>query len=265
MLTSLAGRSVVVTGGTKGIGRGIARVFARAGAHVLVTGRDEAAARDAVDELERLVVGDARAGYVLGDVSSGRDCAAMAAAAVERHSGIDVLCANAGIFPEVRLTEMTEADMDLVYATNVKGTMLAVQACVPALTASGQGRVVITSSITGPVTGFPGWSHYGASKAAQLGYMRTAAIELAPLGITVNAVLPGNVVTEGLAELGPDYRASMEAAVPMGRLGEVDEIGWAALFFASREAGYVTGQALAVDGGQVLPESPAALLAARQG
>ncbi|MFI5099213.1 MAG: 3-oxoacyl-ACP reductase FabG [Actinomycetes bacterium] len=260
MFTSVAGRSVLVTGGTRGIGKGIARVFARAGANVLVTGRDKAAAEAAVDELAG--AGTGSVGYVLGDVASADACAAMAAEAVARHGGIDVLCANAGIFPDVKLKDMSEADMDLVYGTNVKGTMLAVQACIPALTASGRGRVILTSSITGPITGFPGWSHYGASKAAQLGFMRTAAIELAAAGITVNAVLPGNVATEGLAELGADYRASMEASIPAGRLGEVDEIGYAALFFATDEAGYITGQALSVDGGQVLPESLDALRAA---
>lgn len=263
MFTSLAGRSVVVTGATRGIGKGIARVFAAAGAHVLITGRDGAAAEATVDELSRL--GEGSVGYLLADVSSAADCRRMAEEAVSRHGGIDVLCANAGIFPDVRLKDMTEADMDLVYATNVKGTMLAVQACLPALTVSGRGRIILTSSITGPITGYPGWSHYGASKAAQLGFMRTAAIELAPLGITVNAVLPGNVATEGLADLGPGYRAAMEASIPAGRLGEVEEIGYAALFFATDEAGYVTGQALAVDGGQVLPESPEALALMRTG
>jgi 3-oxoacyl-[acyl-carrier protein] reductase len=149
-----------------------------------------------------------------------------------------------------------------VLGTNVKGTVLSVQACLPYLAASGRGRVILTSSITGPVTGYPGWAHYGASKAAQLGFMRTAAIELAPRGITVNAVLPGNVATEGLADLGPEYRATMEASIPLKRLGEVDEIGYAALFFASDEASYVTGQALVVDGGQILPESLEALQSA---
>ncbi len=181
------------------------------------------------------------------------------AAAVQRFGGLDVLCANAGIFPDARLETMTEADLDTVLATNVKGTFFAVQAAMEALTVSGHGRVILTSSITGPVTGFPGWSHYGASKAAQLGFMRTAAIELAGRGITVNAVLPGNIATEGLADLGPQYRATMEASIPMKRLGEVDDIGNAALFFATDEAGYVTGQALVVDGGQILPESLEAL------
>jgi 3-oxoacyl-[acyl-carrier protein] reductase len=254
---TVAGRSVLVTGGTKGIGKGIARVFARAGADVVVVGRGEAAAKATAQELTSL--GGGRVEYAVADVSTAQGCQAAAATAARLLGGIDVLCANAGIFPDRRLEDMTEADLDEVFGTNVKGTVLAVQACLPHLTASGRGRVVITSSITGPVTGYPGWSHYGASKAAQLGFMRSAAVELAPRRITVNAVLPGNVATEGLAELGDDYRATMEASIPLKRLGQVDEIGYAALFFASDEASYVTGQALVVDGGQVLPETLEAL------
>jgi len=257
MFTSISGYSVVVTGGTKGIGKGIARVFAKAGANVLITGRDEASAKAACKELTAL--GGGTVTYLLAEVSSKSQCELMAATAIERNGGIDVLCANAGIFPDSKLATMSEADMDLVFGTNVKGTMLSVQACLPALEKSGHGRIVLTSSITGPITGFPGWSHYGASKAAQLGFMRTAAIELAPKKITVNAVLPGNIATEGLADMGPEYRKAMEASVPQGRLGEVDDIGNAALFFATKEAAYVTGQALVIDGGQILPESLAAL------
>lgn len=252
MFTSVAGRSVVVTGGTKGIGKGIAAVFAAAGARVLIVGRNETAAKQAAAELPG-------ASYVLADISRAEDCAAVAATAVQRHGGIDVLCANAGIFPSVPLTEMTEAELDETLGINLKGTILSVQACVPALAASGHGRVVVTSSITGPITGLPGWSHYGASKAGQLGFVRTAAIELARQQITVNAVLPGNVMTEGMAELGEDYVRSMEAAIPLGRLGTVAEIGAACLFLATDEAAFITGQTIVVDGGQVLPESLDAL------
>ncbi|MGE5135505.1 MAG: 3-oxoacyl-ACP reductase FabG [Gemmatimonadota bacterium] len=256
MFTSIAGRSVVVTGATRGIGKGIARVFAGAGARVLIVGRDEAAARDTVAELSGA---GGEVSYALADVARREDCQRIAATAAERHGGIDVLCANAGIFPDRRLVDMTEEDMDQVFGTNLKGCMLTVQACVPALAASGHGRVILTSSITGPVTGFPGWSHYGASKAGQLGFMRTAAIELAASAITVNAVLPGNVVTEGLADLGEDYHAQMTASIPLRRLGTVEEIGHAALFLATDEAAYITGQTIVVDGGQILPESLSAL------
>jgi 3-oxoacyl-[acyl-carrier protein] reductase len=245
MFTSIAGRVVVVTGGSRGIGKGIAAVFARNGARVLITGRDDEVARSAADELPGEV------SYVLADVAVLEDCRRMAAIAQERLGGIDVLCANAGIFPRARLADLTEEELDRVLATNLKGTVLAVQACLPALERSGHGRVILTSSITGPITGFPGWAPYGASKAGQLGFMRTAAIELAPKRITVNAVLPGNIATEG----SEDYAAAL-TAIPMRRLGSVDDIGYAALFLATDEAAYITGQAIVVDGGQVLPEWP---------
>ncbi len=257
MFGSIAGRSVIVTGATKGIGKGIARVMAKAGTNVLITGRNEDDAKRTVEELS--AVGSGTIAYFLGDVADGAACRDMAQAAIDAHGGIDILCANAGIFPDAKLVDMSEDDMDRVFDTNVKGTMLSVQACLPALKASGHGRVILTSSITGPITGYPGWSHYGASKAAQLGFMRTASIELAPMGITVNAVLPGNIATEGLADLGEDYRRSMEMSIPQRRLGEVEDIGYAALYFATDEAAYVTGQAIVVDGGQILPESLAAL------
>ena len=257
MFTPLNGRSVIVTGGSKGIGKGIARTFARAGANVLIAARDEATLQAAADDVGK--DSGARVETVVADVARVDDCRRIAEVAVERLGGIDVLCANAGVFPDRPFTEMTEADVDAVFACNVKGTMFSVQACVPALAASGHGRVVLTSSITGPITGYPGWSHYGASKAAQLGFLRTVAIELAPQRITVNAVLPGNIATEGLDDMGEDYIRGMEAVIPQHRLGTVEDIGNAALFFASDEAGYITGQTLVVDGGQVLPESPAAL------
>ncbi|MBO0849394.1 MAG: 3-oxoacyl-ACP reductase FabG [Pseudonocardia sp.] len=256
MFTSLAGRSVVVTGASKGIGKGIAGVFARTGANVLLVARDEAAVTATAEELNRL---DGEVSALRGDVTDPDSCARIAAVAEERHGGIDVLCANAGVFPERPLADMTAGDIDEVLGTNLKGTMLPVTACLPALRRSGRGRVIITSSITGPITGFPGWTHYGASKAGQLGFMRTAAIELAPMGITVNAVLPGNVVTEGLRELGEDYIRQMSSSIPQKRLGSVEDIGNAALFLATEEAGYITGQTLVIDGGQVLPESLEAL------
>ena len=124
----------------------------------------------------------------------------------------------------------------------------------------GYGRVIITSSITGNITGFPGWSHYGASKAAQLGFMRSAALEYARFGITVNAVLPGNILTDGLKAQGEAYLNQMRATIPTHTLGEPKDIGYAAAFLASKEAKYITGQTIIIDGGQILPESPEALL-----
>jgi 3-oxoacyl-[acyl-carrier protein] reductase len=124
--------------------------------------------------------------------------------------------------------------------------------------AAGWGRVVLTSSITGPLVGNPGMAHYSASKAGMEGFLRTVAIEVAAQGITVNAIQPGNVLTQGLQEtLGERHIRIMEAAVPMGRLGTVRDIANLALFLAGEESAYITGQAIAVDGGQTLPESRA--------
>jgi 3-oxoacyl-[acyl-carrier protein] reductase len=256
MFNSLQGRSAIVTGGSKGIGRGIAETFAAVGVDVLVTARSEA-------DLEAAVSGLAgQPGKVSGlsaDVSKPEDCRRVVETAVERHGGLDIVCANAGIFPSGRIEELTPDDIEQVLAVNFKGTVFIVQAAMSALTASGHGRVVITSSITGPITGYPGWSHYGASKAAQLGFLRTAAMELAPKQITINAVLPGNIITDGLVEMGQEYMDQMASAVPAGRLGSVADIGNAALFFATDEASYITGQTLVIDGGQVLPESHMAI------
>jgi 3-oxoacyl-[acyl-carrier protein] reductase len=256
MFSSLQGRSALVTGGSKGIGRGIAETFAAAGVDVLVTARNQT-------DLDATVAGLAeQPGRVSGlraDVSNPEDCRRAVETAVERHGGLDIVCANAGIFPSGRLEDLTPDDIEQVLAVNFKGTVYIVQAALTALTASGHGRIVITSSITGPITGFPGWSHYGASKAAQLGFLRTAAIELAPKQITINAVLPGNIITDGLIEMGQEYMDQMASAVPAGRLGSVADIGHAAMFFATDEAAYITGQSLVVDGGQILPESHLAI------
>ncbi len=252
MFSSLKDKSVLVTGGSKGIGKGIARVFAKAGCRVLIIARHEAAAKAAAEEFTKA---GGKAAAFAADVTDFKSMQAAAEFAVRAHGGLDVLCANAGIFPQVKIEDMSEETWDVTVDTNLKGAFLSVKACLPALKKSGEGRIILTSSITGPITGFPGWTHYGATKAGQLGFMRTACIELAKYGITINAVMPGNIKTEGLADLGPDYERTMAASIPLKRLGTVEDIGYAALYFATREAGYVTGQTIIVDGGQILPES----------
>lgn len=256
VLTSLSGRSVIVTGASKGIGKGIARVFASKGAKVLLAARDLTQAQASAAEI---VSNGGTASAVAVDVSSPEATVAMAAAALARHGGIDIVCCNAGVFPAARLEDMTVSDWDQTLDTNLKGTFLTVKACLPAMKARGRGRIILTSSITGPITGYPGWSHYGASKAGQLGFIRSAALELASHNITVNAVLPGNILTEGVAALGAEYMAGMTSAIPQRRLGSVEDVAYAALFFASDEAAFITGQTIIVDGGQVLPESHLAL------
>ncbi len=244
---------VLITGGSRGIGLGIAEGFAQAGAAVAISGRSAESLNDAEQRLHGL---GGRVATIVYDGVDRQSCNRMAAEAVRALGGLDVLCANAGIYPECDLDELDDDGLRSIFATNVAGTIFSVQACRDALRTSGRGRVVVTSSITGPVTGYAGLGHYGATKAAQLGFVRSAALELAPDDITVNAVLPGSIATEGLDGLGPDAIAKMVACIPQRRLGAPADIAAAAMFFASAEAGFGTGQSLIVDGGQTLPEIP---------
>jgi 3-oxoacyl-[acyl-carrier protein] reductase len=180
----------------------------------------------------------------------------LASYAREQFGSLDVLVHNAGVYPQVPLAEMSEADWDLVHDTNLKSAFFALRACLPFLKESQAGRIIFMSSITGPVTGYPGLAHYGASKAGMEGFMRTAAIEVAPFGVTVNAVAPGSIRTEGLADLGPQAIAAMVALIPLKRLGHTHDVANAVLYLASDMASFVTGQSVVVDGGQTLPEIP---------
>lgn len=253
----LAGRVAIVTGGSRGIGRGIADLFAREGARLVVVGRDRTSGEEAVAAIGRA---GGEAIFVAGDIARAETSTTMVATALDRFGRLDILCHNAGIFPEARLDDMTEAEWDRVIAVNLKSTFLATKACLKPMRTQRYGRIVLTSSITGPIVGNPGLAHYSASKAGMEGFIRTAAIECAADGITINAVEPGNILTEGLAAtLGRKHIDAMTAAVPMGRLGEPIDIAWAALFLAGDEARYITGQRIVVDGGQTLPETRSAM------
>jgi 3-oxoacyl-[acyl-carrier protein] reductase len=249
----LDGQVAVVTGAARGIGRGIAEVLAGDGATVLIADLDGDAAEATATELR------GRGHKAVGasaDVTDRDQLAAMVDELLARFDRIDVLASNAGIYPLEPFATIDDAAWDLVMDVNAKGTLHAVQACLPAMLARQYGRIVLTSSITGPVTGFPGFAHYGASKAAMLGMMRSAAIELAQSGITINAVMPGNVRTPGVDAVGDEHARRMLAAIPMRDFADPVDIGWAVRFLASPEARYITGQTLIVDGGQVLPEAP---------
>lgn len=251
----LTDQTAVVTGGAAGIGRGIVEMLREAGATVVIADLDlEAAERTAKEtgsHARRLDVTDREAVHELfAEVN-------------ETFGGIQILCSNAGIFPQASLQTMTDELWNHIFDVNVRGAFVTVQEVLPYMRAAGYGRVVITTSITGSHTGYPGWAHYGATKAAQQGFMRSAALEVARDGVTVNGVAPGNVATEGLKAQGEEYNAQMARAVPVLRLGDPRDIGAVACFLASREAGYITGQVIVADGGQILPESPEAILPAR--
>ncbi|WP_413493019.1 3-oxoacyl-ACP reductase FabG [Morganella psychrotolerans] len=248
----LTGKIAVVSGGAKGIGRGIVTALKKGGATVIIADIDEETGKKTATELGT--------DFIALDVTLQTQCQSVIRTISEKYGRLDILCSNTGIFPQCTIKSMTEQDWDTMQKVNVKGMFFLVQAALNVMEAQKYGRIVITSSITGPVTGFPGWSHYGASKAAQLGFMRSAALEYARLGITINAVQPGNILTEGLKAQGETYLEQMRASIPTHTLGEPEDIGYAAAFLASDEAKYITGQTIIIDGGQILPESPDALL-----
>lgn len=242
----------IVTGGAKGIGKGIAGVLAEAGARVVIADIDAEAGKRTAEALG--------ATFESLDVTDRDACQRVVETVLERHGRLDILCSNTGIFPQATVEEMTLEDWEQMMAVNLRGTFFMVQAVLPAMRQRNYGRIVITSSITGAITGYPGWAHYGASKAGQLGFMRSAALECAKEGITINAVMPGNIRTEGLEAQGENYLKEMAASVPTKTLGEPEDIGYAACFLASPEARFITGQTVIVDGGQILPESFEAVL-----
>jgi 3-oxoacyl-[acyl-carrier protein] reductase len=244
----LTGQVAVVTGGARGIGLGIASVLAAEGARVVVVDVDAAAGDATAAELG--------ATAMPADVTDRASVEAMASRVISELGRIDIVAANAGIYPFAELESLDDDMWDHVMGLNVGGAVRTVQAFLPAMRARSYGRIVLTSSITGPITGQRGFAHYGASKAALLGFMRSAAVELARTGITINAVMPGNVSTPGFADTSDEHQARMLTSIPMGRYAEPEEVGWAVRFLASPEAGYITGQTLVVDGGQVLPEAP---------
>jgi 3-oxoacyl-[acyl-carrier protein] reductase len=250
-MKSLENRVALVTGAGNGIGLGIARVLAAEGAAIVVADLDPVAAGAAAEEL-RANGGEALEASV--DVTDAGAVADVAGAALERFGRIDMLAANAGIYPAAEIETLADDIWQRVLDVNVKGALNAIKACLPTMREQGYGRIVLMSSITGPLVGVAGLAHYGASKSALLGLMRSAALELAPHGITINAVLPGNVRTPGIAHWDEEFRARVLGAIPLRRLAEPEEIGWAVRVLASEELGYVTGQTLVVDGGQVLPE-----------
>lgn len=249
---SLKDQVALVTGGAKGIGKGIVAVLVKAGAQVVIADIDSEAGQRTANELG--------ATFEALDVTDKSACQRVVATVLERYGRLDILCSNTGIFPQASLDSMTTENWDQMMDVNLRSTFFMVQAVLPSMRQRGYGRIVITSSITGAITGYPGWSHYAASKAGQLGFMRSAALECAREGITINAVMPGNIRSEGLVAQGEAYVKEMTDSIPVKKLGEPEDIGHAACFLASPEARFITGQTIIVDGGQILPESFDAIL-----
>jgi 3-oxoacyl-[acyl-carrier protein] reductase len=242
------GKTAIVTGGASGIGESIARLFAAHGASVLVADRD-------ADGAARVAASLPRGAALACDLSDGDAPGRIVAAARERFGGVDIVVHNAAYFPLTDFTRIDRPLLERTFAVNVHAAFSLLQAALPVMRARGSGRMLVTSSVTGPRVAYPGLAHYAASKAAVNGFIRAAALEVAADGITVNGVEPGMIRTPAQDNLGGgDVAARLRARIPLGRLGEPDDIAAAMLFLASDHAAYVTGQTIVVDGGALLPE-----------
>ncbi len=242
----------MLIGAARGIGAAIAARFVEEGARIVI-GDTETEAGEAT---AAALGGPAVARFLQTDISRQADAEAIVALALEAFGRLDIIVQNAGIYPLTLIEDISVQEWDAVLGVNLRGTFLAAKAALKPMREAGYGRMVFTSSITGPRVTSPGHGHYGASKAGINGFIRSAALEFAPFGITVNGVEPGNILTDGMkAGRSTDFIAGMEAAVPLGRLGTPREVADAVLFLASEDASFVTGTTVIVDGGQLLPES----------
>ena len=246
-MSRLQGKVALVIGAARGIGEGIAQRFVEEGAKLVIADTEVDAGQNTARRLGGV--------FVETDISQQAEAEHAVATAIGHFGGLDIMVQNAGIFPWTLIENISPAEWDKVLAVNLKGTFLAARAALPHMKAKRSGRMIFTSSITGPRVTSPGHGHYSASKAGINGFIKAAALEFSGYGITVNGIEPGNILTAGL-EMGrsPAFIRSMEAAIPLGRLGTPRDIGNCALFLASDEADYITGTTITVDGGQTLPE-----------
>ena len=247
-MSLLANKVAVVTGAGRGIGRAVALAYARMGADVACVSRTEENSAKAAAEVEAL---GRRAWAVAVDVS---DTAAVDAAAgkiLDDAGRVDILVNNAGVTRDNLLMRMSEEEWDTVLNTNLKGAFNFTRALSRPFIKQRSGRIINIASVIGLI-GNAGQSNYAASKAALIGFTKSVARELAPRGITVNAIAPGFIETDMTAVLDDKVREEVIGRVPLGRFGSSDDIAHAAVFLAMEPTGYVTGQVLTVDGGMVM-------------
>jgi 3-oxoacyl-[acyl-carrier protein] reductase len=256
---SLQGRVALVTGASQGIGQGIAEVLASAGAQVVVAARHVARGEQVV---AGITAAGGRAAFVPADVATPEGVTQLVDAVHARWGAVDVMVHNAGVFPMASIDDLAEAQLEQTLAVNLKAAFWLTRAVVPGMRERRRGRLLFTGSVTGPRVAMPLLAHYAASKAGLNGFIRAASLEYARDGITVNAVEPGYILTQAMAQLADaQEQAQMAAQIPLGRLGHPHDIGHAMLYLASDEAAYVTGQSLVVDGGSCTPESAVQLQA----
>lgn len=245
----LTGKTAVVTGGSRGIGRAICIELAKQGANIVVNfSGSEAKAKAVVEEIEAL---GPKAIAVQADVADSASVDGLMKQALEAFGSIDILVNNAGITRDNLLMRMKEQEWDDVIDTNLKGVFLCTKAVTRQMMKQRAGRIINISSIVG-VAGNPGQANYVAAKAGVIGLTKTTAQELASRNILVNAIAPGFITTEMTDALPEELKESMLKQIPLAKLGQPEDIAKAVAFFASDSASYITGQTLHIDGGMVM-------------
>ncbi len=246
----LSGKVALITGGSRGLGRAIALAFAAQGADVAINFRGNASAAEEVAVAARNL--GRRALTIGGDTSAGREsCEAIVRAALDELGSVDILVNNAGITRDDLLMRMSAEAWDEVIATNLSGPFWMTRAIARPMMKARSGRIINMSSAAGRM-GNPGQANYAAAKAGLIGLTKTTARELASRGITCNALAPGLIETDLTADLPEAANVALMSMTPLGYIGSVDDVAAAAVYFASDEARYVTGQVLGIDGGIVM-------------
>ena len=246
---SLTGKTAIVTGGSRGIGRAVCLELARRGCNIVLSFAGNTAAADqTVSDCQALGV---QALAVQGSVADADAVKALFDAALEKFGAIDILVNNAGITRDNLLMLLKEEDFDAVVDTNLKGAFLCMKAAVRPMMKQRHGRIISLSSVVG-LRGNAGQVNYAASKAGVIGMTKSLAKELASRGVTVNAIAPGFIETDMTAAMPEAAKTATLASIPMGRLGQAEDVARAIAFLAAEESGYITGQVLCVDGGMAM-------------
>ena len=244
----LTNKVAIITGASQGIGKGMAKTFSKAGAHVACVSRNKDNLKSVADSL---IKNGGVASFYTCDVSSLDAFQHTIKEIAENHGSVDILVNNAGVCKDKLIMRMSEDDWNKVININLNGAFNGIKAVSQIMIKQRAGRIINISSIVGLI-GNPGQANYAASKAGLIGLSKSAAKELAPRGITVNAIAPGYIATDMTDQITDQAKESLITKIPLGRIGSPSDIAASALFLASDEAGYITGQTLTVDGGMVM-------------